>query len=146
MIFHPELSTDDVSTLSTGSVTVGRLILNNSAKVMLLDGRHRWQAMRQLHVEGDLRWSQRHIEVRLIVREDMVAISEAEGIKLNKLPKIVTAILRRDCTFMDLIKKTLNFSIASEKEYNEKFTATCTMHIMKDKIGSEFLTEMSAKS
>lgn len=52
--FHSGLSADDVTTLSTGGMTVGRQVLNNCANVFLIDERHGLEEMRQLHLEGDV--------------------------------------------------------------------------------------------
>lgn len=44
--FHPEVSADDVTTSSIVGMTVGHHVLNNEAKVLLLDGRHFLKAVR----------------------------------------------------------------------------------------------------
>lgn len=49
---------------------VVRLVLNNSVKVLLLEGRHYLKAMRQLHVGGDVDWISKHILVCSVVRAD----------------------------------------------------------------------------
>lgn len=43
-------------------------------------------------------------------------ISEHEAIKLSKFASKATRIVRRDYTFVDILKKILNFAIAFEKE------------------------------
>lgn len=48
--FHHRVSAEYVTTLSTACTTVGHQALNNGAKVILLDGRHRTASMRKLRV------------------------------------------------------------------------------------------------
>lgn len=52
VIFHREVTADDVTTLSTGGTTVGHEILNNGIYVLLQEGPHCLKIMRQLYVEG----------------------------------------------------------------------------------------------
>lgn len=60
VIFHSSVSARVVTTRSNGGNTVGRQVLNNSVRVLLLDGLHGLEARWQLHVEGDLGWIQQH--------------------------------------------------------------------------------------
>lgn len=51
------VSAGDMTTPLTVSITVGRAVLNNGAKALLLDVYLRLEAMRQLHVEGLVGWT-----------------------------------------------------------------------------------------
>lgn len=102
------MSADDVTTPSIVGKTVGRQVLNNGAKALLLDGRHCPDAMRQLLVEGDVGWLQQQTLLRLIVQESRVPISKAETITLSKLANKLTGILRRGYKIMDLMRTILN--------------------------------------
>lgn len=73
-----------------------------------------------------------------------MAISGAEVILLSQLATKVTEIVCGDCTFVDVVKKTLNFAIAFEKEYSWNFVSTRNVDIMKYMIGSDFLTKTRA--
>lgn len=64
--FHPAVIVEYATTPFTGGMLLGRQVLNNGAKVLVLDGCHRLEAMRRLHVESSVGWIQRHILVRLI--------------------------------------------------------------------------------
>lgn len=66
--------------------------------------------------------------------------------KLGKPENKVNGVVRRDCTFLDLLKTILICTIVLHKEYIEKFFATCLMHIVKDMMGPDTSTRMSAKS
>lgn len=59
--FHPTVSGRDDNIYLTGGMLVVRQIRNNGVRVLLLDGRHRVEASRQLHVKGDLGWIKRQI-------------------------------------------------------------------------------------
>lgn len=72
--------------------------------------------MRQLHVEDNPAWIQRHIQVRLIIKVEKVAISEAEQIKLRKLTSKMTGAVCYDSRFMELMMTILNFAIVFEKK------------------------------
>lgn len=65
--FYPGVSADNMTTLSTSGMIVGRRVLNNRAKMLLLDKRQFLEAMRQILVEGGVDWIQQHILFRLIV-------------------------------------------------------------------------------
>lgn len=100
----------------TGVMNIGCHILNNGAKVLFLGGRHPLQAMRQLHVDGGLGLTQRHILLCIIAREDTVTISDIESIKLRQLSNKVSGTVRRNSTVVDLIKTILYFATTFEKE------------------------------
>lgn len=102
--------------------------------------------MQKLQVEGNVGWIQQHILVRLVAREERVAISEAGGINLRKLSRKVTGIVCLYSTFGDLMMTVLNFSIAFQKKDNQKLVLIRIVDIVKDMMGSHFLTEMSARS
>lgn len=48
--------------------------------------------------------------------------------------------------FGDFMKTILKFAIAFEKKHKEIFVATHIEHIVKDMMGSDYLTGMSARS
>lgn len=58
---------------------------------------------------------------------------------------MVTRTVCCDATFVHPRKTRLNFSVAFEKDYKEKFSATIIVDIMEDMISSDFLTRMSAQ-
>lgn len=84
------VSAEDTTKPSIGALKVDCQVLITSAKVLLLYGRLRMVAMRHRHVKGDIAWSHQKIVARLIVREERVAISEAEGIHPCKFSNRVT--------------------------------------------------------
>lgn len=90
--------------------------------------------MRQLHLAGDVGWLQPDILLRLLFRQDRMAISEVEGIELSTIANTVTGIMRRDFTLLDLIKAILSFATAFGKEYNEKFVARHGYHERHDQL------------
>lgn len=143
VIFHPGVSTDDVSTLLTGGKTVGSRVLNSGAKVLFLGGCHRIKRIQQLQVEDDIGWVQQHNSVHLIDHEYKVAVSGAAEIELRKHANKVTGIMHRDFTFEDLMRPILNFSMSFEKAYNEKFVVARIVDTLKDMIDSDFPTEIS---
>lgn len=56
-VFH-EASAEDVNRSSTGVMTVGRSVLNNSAKILLVHRCHLVKSMRQLYVKCELERTQ----------------------------------------------------------------------------------------
>lgn len=52
-----------------------------------------------------------------------MAISAKEKIKLRKFCSKLVVIVRTDFTFVEFLKSVLNFSIAFEKEYSERYVA-----------------------
>lgn len=85
--FYLTVSAKDVTMPSNGTTTVGHLVLDNSAKLLFLDGRHCLEAMRLMQVVANVRCIQHHVVFRLIVREDEIEISEAEVIKPSKIQR-----------------------------------------------------------
>lgn len=57
----------------------------------------------------------------------------------------MTEILSRDSRFVVLMKIILNFVIALEKEYNEKFALTRIADIVKDRMINDFRIETNAQ-
>lgn len=96
-------------------------------------------------MKGDVGWTPQHILVRLIIRGDRVAMREAEKIKLSKFTNKVTGIVRHIYTFQNIIKTILNFAIACEKEYKEKFVAARSVNIVEETMATDFLTRMSTQ-
>lgn len=84
--------------------------------------------------------------VCVIVQNDTVTISESEATKLSNLVSKVTGTVCPTSNFVDLTKTSLNFAIAFEKDYHEKFVTTRIVGIVKDMVYSDFLTGMSAQS
>lgn len=78
MTSYPGESGGDVTTASTGGMTVGLQVLSSGANDLLLNRGHRLEPMRQLHVKGNVGWIRQHILVRLVAQENRVAINEAE--------------------------------------------------------------------
>lgn len=97
-------------------------------------------------MNGDIHFIQQQTLVRLIDREDIVAIGEDKEFKLTKLANEMTGIARCHCMVVDTMNKILNVAVAFQKEYNEKLVATGIFEIVKHMIGSHFLTEMSTPS
>lgn len=65
--FFPLVSADDMTALSTDSMTVGGHVLNSGAEILLLERRHRPEAMAQIKIESDVAWIQQQILVRVNV-------------------------------------------------------------------------------
>lgn len=57
----------------------------------------------------------------------------------------MSSVVNHESTFLNLVKTVLNFAIAFEKEYDEKFVATGVVDIAKDMIGSDILTRMCSQ-
>lgn len=76
----------------------------------------------------------------------MVAVNQSKEIELSKFCKSMACLLQRDSTFLSLMKTTLNFAIAFEEQYMEKFIATRTVAILKDMTDSDFLRGVDAQS
>lgn len=145
-IFRHDVSADDETTPLTGGTTGDLHVLNKGSKFLLLDGYHRLRALRQLHVEGNVRWIQTDILARIIVHKDGVLISKCGGINVKKLANKMTGIVCRDFTFVDLLKTMLNSAIAFNKEYNQKLVTICIVDNVKDMMRSDFCTGMRVQS
>lgn len=63
---------------------------------------------------------------------------------MNRLANKVTEIVGRDYTFVHLMKKSPNFAVAFEKNYNKKRVKIYTVEIENVTMGSSFLIGMSA--
>lgn len=102
--------------------------------------------MKLLQVDSDVSRTKQQILFCLIIREDGVTISRAEGIQLSTLASNVTDIVLHDSTFVNLMDIILNLDILFENKYSEKFIAIVIDAIEKDSMGLEFLTEISLLS
>lgn len=146
MSFHPGVSADYVTTPSTGKVTGAYHVLNNSAKIVLVDGRRHLKAIEQLHMKGAMVPVQEHILVLFIVWEGIVAITKAIGIELSGLANKINGILRCNSTCVNLMKTTLNLFIVFGKEYNEKVMETLILDIVIGVKRSDSQTGIRAQS
>lgn len=117
VIYHSGRSDKGVNTLSTVNMTVERMVLNNVAKVLLLDRSHLLEVMRQLHVKCELGCRQQHIQFPFSVGKDEISISKAKRGNLRKVANKTSRIVCRHSTCVHLIKMivVLNFSIAFKK-------------------------------
>lgn len=88
---------------------------------------------------------QHKILFNLIVLEGKVAISDAKRIWLKSFANNVTENINHSSTFSDVLEKILDFIITSEKRCDEKFVPTQIVNSLKNVIGSNFMTKMSAK-
>lgn len=69
----------DVTTTSTGDMKVYRQVLDNGAKVPLLDGHYRLESMiQQPCVQGNVEQIQQHKHVCIIITENWLVISAVE--------------------------------------------------------------------
>lgn len=75
-----------------------------------------------------------------------MAIIEGKRMKDSRLAKSDTGVLRRDCTLVDLLRTFLNYSIAVEKEHNDKFVAALIVKLLKFMMDPGFLTRLAAQS
>lgn len=96
-----------------------------------------------MHVDRFVGCIQQEILVRVIKREYGMAITKAEWMKLRKTANKVTGSMCLDSTFVELMKISLKFVIAIEKEYNERFVATRISDIVKDMMSSGVLAGIS---
>lgn len=135
---HTGMSADYVITSSIGSMKFGRHFLINGAEVFSLDGRHVLKPIQELQVDGDVGSTLQYLWARLIVPEDRVPISDAEGTEQSRATNKVTRTVSHDSLPVNHIKTILNFAIAFEKGYNYNFAAVYVLNIVKDIICSSF--------
>lgn len=105
----------NLGTLSTDSMPVGRLALNTSAKVRLKVQTIVLEDMRQSQEQAELGLFLKHIQVSVIVRKDMVAVREADEVRLDRLANKMRRNMCSNYMFVDLMKTGLNCAIAFDE-------------------------------
>lgn len=133
------VSSDEVTVSLTAAMTAGSLVLNNSAKIALLDERDRLEEVPQQLVGSDIKWIQPQILICLLVGRHRVAFNKDEVIKPGRLTNKLILIVLHDTAFVNFMTTTLNFAITFEKENRESSAAKRIANILKDMMGSSFL-------
>lgn len=77
--FQSRLSVDYVTRPSIGWIIAGLRVLNNGEKVLFLAVRYCLEAVRQLHMVGDVDWIRLRSLVQFIVLENRVTVSGLKG-------------------------------------------------------------------
>lgn len=67
--------------------------------------------------ENGQTWAAQQLCVRYVFRVEGKQITRAQAIKLNKIAKISTAIVRRETIITDTIQSRLNYLRAFEEDY-----------------------------
>lgn len=117
------MGTADVNTLSTSCITAGCEVLNRGTKVLLLNGRHFLEVMRQIHLNSNHGKIKQNILASLIVSVYKGSIKRVKRIKLIKHASKMTGIVLLVFKFVDIVGNVLNFAVASEKDRNGKLVA-----------------------
>lgn len=86
-----------------------------------MDGRHRLQALLNSQKAVDVTWVEVSLLMGCVTQQDGCSIEETEALKLSSLANKVTSILRRDSSFLAIMKSLVNFSVALEKELGLSF-------------------------
>lgn len=66
-------------------------------------------------------------------------ITAAQEIKLSKKANILTAILRREISFNDIIRSVLNYEQTFEEVYAVSFVDACVLELVDDTMSLNFL-------
>lgn len=116
------------------------LIRDKAATVVLLDGRHRLKALRDLHKAAYVACVDATLLVRCFTRHDGRPIAEAEALKLSSFANKVTSVVRCDFSFVAVVKTVINFSAAFEKGHSMLFLAASMVNSDEDMVSSDFLS------
>lgn len=118
-------------------------ILDSSIGVLLYDGRHRLQTLRELQSDYNLQWLLVLILVVCITPNYGKSITHTEALKHRKLANNESFLVRRGVPFIASLKTLLKFAAMFEKEHGVSFSATQIVEIVGDIQVPELLTAVS---
>lgn len=97
-------------------------------------------------MENNVGRIQQHIPVLTYCLKGHGAIRETEGIRLSKPAIKENGIARRDSRFLYLVDTIPKFTISFEKENNKMLVVARAADVVRDVMGSDFLTGMCDRS
>lgn len=131
---------------SEGTPSATRCVLDETAPVVLLDGRHRLQAMRELQKEVLVVWLEDTLLVRCVTRHDGCSIAETEALMLSSFANKMTSVGRCDSQFVKVVKYKRNLSAAFGIEHDVSFLSARMVKIVVDAVLSYFLPVNSSQT
>lgn len=78
--------------------------------------------------------------VQYVTRYDGRPIAKTEALKQSNLLNTVTSIVRRDSSFVAVVKSIMNFSATFKNEQSRSFLTARIVDIVEDRVSSDFLT------
>lgn len=119
---------------SEGSPSPTPCVQDEAAPVVLQDGWHRLQAMRELQKEVHVFWVKALLRVRCVTRHDGRSITETEALKLSNLGNRITSNVRCDSSFVATVKSVTNLSASFCTKNVVSFLAAGTLKIVEDAV------------
>lgn len=126
--------------------SVTSCVLYEAASLVLLDGRHRLQALCDIQKAKDVAQIRASLLVRCVTRNKGCSIAEQEALRLSNLSKKVTDIKSRNFPFFAKVKAVTNFSAAFENMHHVSLLTDRTVDIVKDVVLSDSLSGNSSQA
>lgn len=98
-------------------------ILRHNHCPVILDGRHRLQALFVSQKTVDFAWTEPFLLVWCFTQHDGHPTAETEAFKLSSFTNKVTSNLCRDTSLVAIVKSVITFSAAFENEHGLSFLA-----------------------
>lgn len=114
--------------------------LDKADFVVLLNKKHLLQTLRDLQKKRDVARVEAFLLARCVTRHDGRQILKTEALKFSILPNNLNSFVRRDSSFVSLIKLVINIRAILEKEHGVPFLAAQMMNIFVDMVSSDFLS------
>lgn len=114
MAWSAECNPTDSGIYGAVAEDIDRNVVKKGVRVLLLDGRHRCGAMRQLKAEGGHWRSKIPLYVTHLIRRNGQAIEQARAIKLSRTTDTSTVIVRMIRSFPSMVKVVLRYAGAFE--------------------------------
>lgn len=114
--------------------------------MVLLNGSHWLQALRDLQKSKDVALVEAFLLVRCVLLRDGLQLAKMETLKMQNVANNVTSIVHRDSSFVVVLKSVMTFSAAFEKEHGGTSFDTQIIDIVDNMIKSNFVTGNSRQT
>lgn len=96
-----------------------------------------------LQEDGGFPWTDIHLDVNLIKHADGAPILQAEALKVRKVVKTSTALVKKEFTFGGKMRLLKNYAQALPSQYEVPFVDTLLKDIVEDTMSSCILPAQS---
>lgn len=122
-LFVTSTATAARSEVCKGAPSRSPRVFDKAASVVLLNGRHRIQALRDLRKAVDVALVEVHMLVRIVTRNDNCLTAEMGAFKLRNFADNATSIVCRDYLFIAIVETVISLNAAFKKEHGVSFLA-----------------------
>lgn len=139
VLLSAELNTNTSIVYRMLDETECRMVVKSGLVLILLEAHHSWNAVHMTQEEGSYPWTDGHLGVNIIERRDGAVILQAEALLLSKVAITMTAIVRKEITFVDVMKALVTYGEGFSLQQKISFVNARIKDTVEDTMYSGFL-------